>query len=305
MSVLPSTLQEDAQREKIHDLERDLQSLKLLNAQSAGVIQSLQDESLAKSNKILDLEMSTHRAAKVVVKSAGIFKPRLEMSSLVGKSSSSGVSPRCSACISQQHQKLKSDEDRAKIDLIRLYDRKSQNLKKELSKCQSQLSHAHQLLKKAEREIEFRAQSRGNGASKSADRSARTTIHQDNDLKHSDYILKLIKDNERLKALLQKHHIAQEELNNASSFLPSPSLSNNQSGPPLGQRSPRPLSETRQPLHHQHHRPLRRHQAHCPLNVSRSCEDIREAVTTSHQKLFAAPPPIPGSTRPSPCFQVS
>ncbi|XP_059093802.1 uncharacterized protein LOC131888874 [Tigriopus californicus] len=281
--ISPPTLQEDIQRQQIHDLQRELSNLKLLNAQSAGVIQSLKDESLAKSNKILDMEMSTHRAAKVVVRSAGIFKPRLEMSSLVSKS----TLPRCLACSSQRDPGLKSNEDhRAKIDLIRLYDRRSQNLKKELVKCQSQLSHAHQLLKKAEREIEFRAQP-GSGPLK-----ARRDPINAQDIKHSDYILKLIKDNERLKSLVQKHHIAQEDLKTS----PLPSTTPN--GTP--HHSARPWSETRPPFHH---RPLGRHRSGCPLNVSRSCEDIREAVQKSHQRLFLLPPPLPSSLRPPCCSE--
>lgn len=161
---------EEANKSKIESLERKLFDLELLNTHATQIITRLQAESMEKSRKILRLESGMDKA-KVVTKSPSMLKPKIEMTSLVKPAAVRGV-PKQSRS--------------SKLDLLAIYEKKNARLDEELSHLQRKLSEAQKMMANLNRDLEKGPEPC----------SPEGPI---DDSQKSAYMLKLIRENERLK----------------------------------------------------------------------------------------------------------
>ena len=103
------------------------------------VIKSLQCEIEERNKKILKLELL--QKAQVVTQNDKLFKPRIELTSLVESSSSSGPT----------YDNITTSGHDDKIDVISIYAEKNKTLERELKVVQDELKAAKQMLSNVEK----------------------------------------------------------------------------------------------------------------------------------------------------------
>lgn len=123
-------------------LETKVSDLELLNAECLSVIKNLQKEVEDKSKKILKLELAGNRAKIVTHHEKPTFIeascPKIEMTSLIASKAAPFPSSSSSSLLSKT-----SSTD---LNLIMMYEKKNEQLDRDLQRLQQELERAKEIL---------------------------------------------------------------------------------------------------------------------------------------------------------------
>ena len=126
--------------EKVLNLTKKVQDLDLLYRESTKIIQNLQCEIEERNKKILKLELSSK--AQILTQKDSKLKARIEMTSLIESSSSSGPT------YDSVHTPRMAQNQ---VDLISMYTQKNKSLESDVKKLQNDLSTAKEMLANVEK----------------------------------------------------------------------------------------------------------------------------------------------------------
>ena len=126
--------------EKVLNLTKKVQDLDLLYRESTKIIQNLQCEIEERNKKILKLELS--QKAQILTQKESKLKPRIEMTSLIESSTSSGPT------YDSVHTPRMAQNQ---VDLISMYTQKNQTLESDVKKLQNDLNTAKDMLANVEK----------------------------------------------------------------------------------------------------------------------------------------------------------
>lgn len=189
---------------KIIRLESRLADLENLNRECNLIIQRQQVELDEKSKEILKLELSSgNPRAKVVTQNdrpliiSESLKPRIELTRLIDTKERKGASR-------QKDSHVEESETKSDVDLIKMYERRNRHLDNELAILQSELDKARKLLTQAEKQWNCNTKCNKYNTAP-VEGEMYLNISQDgqtHEAQMSSYMIKLLNDNNRMKASL-------------------------------------------------------------------------------------------------------